>query len=93
MAKKAGSLMYLSAQPTTLVKRISEQGIPRPLLDGLNDVGKITKIEEILKLRDLSYQQADCRVETDELTSSEVAGLLADKIAGTGGLGGADARK
>ena len=79
----AGGLVFcLSAQPETIYRRITilppSQGGPdgqpvRPLLAGDNP---LARIRELLAQRSQAYAQAHFTVETDDLTTEQVAGRI-----------------
>lgn len=70
--KQSGTLIYLAADPAVLEKRITEQKLNRPLLQGLNQDEKLLKIKELLSLRTEAYKKSQYTIHTDSLNTSQV---------------------
>lgn len=61
--QKAGTLIYLGANPATLQARLQSEA--RPLLQGHTGEDKLQKISSLLETREIIYQSADITVRTD----------------------------
>ncbi|HPN87861.1 MAG TPA: shikimate kinase [Candidatus Omnitrophota bacterium] len=66
--KKKGVLVYLSASPEIIYKRIKQE-THRPLLQTDNPQ---EKIKELLNARQSFYQKADFTIDTDQKTPEEI---------------------
>ncbi|MBF0522634.1 MAG: shikimate kinase [Candidatus Omnitrophica bacterium] len=66
--KAKGVLVYLSASPEVILKRVKKD-THRPLLNVENPQ---EKIKELLEKRKSFYKQADFEVNTDEITPEEI---------------------
>jgi shikimate dehydrogenase len=78
--EQTGKLIYLEADAQTLEKRITEQGISRPLLDGLQGEEKLKKISALLNERKSSYDKAHVTVKTAGLSSTQVCFEIISKL-------------
>ena len=76
--KKSGWVINLSATPETIFKRVKDSR-HRPLLDGKD---KLKEIERLLAVRKPFYDKADFQFESDGRSSSQVAGLILEALAG-----------
>ena len=77
--REAGRIVYLAARAETLAARIDAEGPAeggRPLLEGLDQHGRVQRVAQLLAERAPSYEKADHRIETDDLTPEEVAGAV-----------------
>ncbi len=72
--RRTGVSVCLRADAETIFARVTRKG-ERPLLAGLDDVGRMAKIREMLEAREPFYARADVFVtSTDEQTPEETAG-------------------
>ncbi len=70
--RASGPVFYLMASPETLAARVAgESG--RPLLEGLDEKGRLARLSAKLEERRAAYEQADHHVETDGLSPDQVA--------------------
>ena len=76
--KKSGWVINLSATPETIFKRVRDSS-RRPLLDGKD---KLKEIERLLAIRKPFYDKADFQFGSDGRSSSQVAGLILEALAG-----------
>lgn len=71
-------IIYLTASPGVILKRISSSGEERPLLKTSN---KASKIQELLKLRKPLYERAaDIKIDTNKLDVNSIAGSIIAKL-------------
>jgi len=76
--KKDSVIVYLTASPRVILKRVSDDGGERPLLKASN---KAEKIQELLKFRKPFYEQAaDIRVNTSNLDVNSVAEQIINRV-------------
>ena len=78
--EESGRLVYLVASAATLEKRITEQGISRPLLENLSGAEKLQKITELLSDRKSSYERASIIVNTEHTSPVQVCFEIVSKI-------------
>lgn len=67
-----GPIVYLRANPETLLKRIGTR-TGRPLLAGLGSKERLERLRSLLKQRESSYATANLSVDTDDM---ELAGVV-----------------
>jgi shikimate kinase len=76
----SGTLIWLRANPETILERVAREPGQRPLLEGLSEEEKLARIMKMLQSRQPAYGLAPVRVLTDgknpEQVASEVIGLL-----------------
>lgn len=71
-------IIYLTASPRVILKRILNSGEERPLLRTSN---KASKIQELLKFRKPLYEQAaDIKIDTNKLDANSIAGSIIAKL-------------
>jgi chorismate synthase len=76
-----GVAVYLSARPEALAERIRASGRPleeRPLLATEDPVGRLV---ELAAARERWYQRADLRVDTEQRSADDVAGMVRGMLA------------
>ena len=69
-AIREGIVIYLRAEAETLLERVSGNE-ERPLLAGLDRMGKLDKIRRMLQEREPFYREAHVVVDTDDLSVEE----------------------
>ena len=69
MAKASGSVIFLETELSTLIKRLNEDNIVRPLLNG----NLIQKLESLLEERAAHYDSFKSRVDTTNKTPAQVS--------------------
>ncbi len=74
--RENGVLVYLRAEPRTLLRRTSGNS-DRPLL---NCPDPLARISELLELRKARYEMADIIVDTDEMVPGAVAGEILKRL-------------
>lgn len=74
--KKTGTLVYLSCTPEEILRRVKMQP-KRPLLDVPEP---LTKIQELLKIRQPFYEQADMTIDTSDGDLHRVAREVIKRI-------------
>ena len=73
-------MIYLRAEPATLISRLAGNMADRPSLTGADP---LVEVEAVFARRDPDYLRiADEVVETDALTPEQVVDLLAGRIGG-----------
>lgn len=77
---KSGTLIYLDADIKTLGQRINDQGIIRPILQGLKGDEQLQKISSLLDERSANYSQAHFSVNTMGLNATQVCFDIISKI-------------
>jgi 3-dehydroquinate synthase len=75
LAKSAGPLICLAADPAVILERVSATPGTRPLLKVADP---LTKIRELLESREASYLQADVQVDTTHLQPAQVVDEVMD---------------
>ncbi len=76
--KQKSVIIYLTASPIVILKRIQNSGDERPLL---KTPDKTLKIRELLKIRKPLYEQvADIKVDTSRLNTDSVVGEVISKL-------------
>lgn len=76
--KKDSVIVYLTASPRVILKRVSDDGGERPVLKASN---KAEKIQELLRFRKPFYEQAaDIRIDTSRLDIGAVAEQIINKV-------------
>lgn len=85
-AIREGIEIYLRAKPETLLDRVSGNE-ERPLLAGLDRMGKLEKIQRMLREREPFYRKAHLVVDTDGRSVDEVVEEIRDQGAGIRGQG------
>jgi len=75
LAKRAGPIICLKADPHTIYQRVKAQAGQRPLLKVAEP---LAKIRELLETRQSSYAQADAQVNTTGLEPDEVVEQVMD---------------
>jgi len=77
-ARTNGYLIYLRVSPATAAKRL-RSGSPRPMLDankaadGDDTETTISRIKQLLEMREIYYRQADLTVDTERKSPDDVA--------------------
>jgi len=74
-----GTLIWLQAEPRTLLERI-EPDASRPLLAGLSGSERLARLSELCRARAPSYAHADLRVRTDGRTTEQVCAALLESL-------------
>ncbi len=74
--KDKGTVVYLRAELSTLLKRLAFEKESRPLLKNKTE----KEMEELFNKRHLAYKDADISVNTDELSVAEVTELIVEGI-------------
>ena len=78
--QSSGVCLCLLASAQIIFDRVSRKG-ERPLLAGLDDAGRLAKIQEMMAERDPFYSRADLSVEsTDEQSAEETAEIAHQKL-------------
>ena len=72
-----GRVIFLSANPTTILRRVREEGAGGPIRPLLAVDDPETRIAELLAQRTSAYAQAHHTIETDALTAAQVAAEIA----------------
>ena len=76
--KKDSVIVYLTASPKVILKRVSGDGWERPVLKASN---KAEKIQELLKLRKPFYERAaDIKIDTSRLKVNSVVEQIINKV-------------
>jgi len=75
LAKRAGALICLTADPATIYQRVSAQPGQRPLLQVADPMARI---RELLDARQSSYAQADVMVDTTDVEPAAVVERMLD---------------
>ena len=70
---KSGTLVYLDADVKTLGQRINDQGVIRPILQGLKGDERLKKISSLLDERSANYGQAHMIVNTVGVSATQVS--------------------
>ncbi len=79
LLKKLGKVIFLKVKAETVMKRL-ERDTTRPLLQ---DHNKLTKIKDMLRLRNPIYESvSDMIMETDQLGCEEIAARIRDGLTG-----------
>jgi len=76
----SGTVVYLRAQPETLLERIGEEAT-RPLLAGRDAAGRLERLSELLASRRAAYETAGLVVDTDGLSADQVVARLEQQLA------------
>ena len=76
----SGTLVYLEADVETLGQRINDQGVTRPILEGLTGDEQLKKISNLLEERKAHYGHAHICVNTVGLSSTQVSFDILSKI-------------
>ncbi len=74
--RRSGTIVWLRAQPETLLARLGE-GASRPLLAGLSGAARLARLRELLALREAAYASASLTVDTDACAVEEVVERIA----------------
>lgn len=74
----SGLVVYLSATPDTLTRRLMSEVHGRPLLSEEGDLDD--RISSLLEERSGSYESAHWKIDTDDLTPEEVASVIRGRI-------------
>jgi shikimate kinase len=81
--KASGAVVYLSADPGTLLARVGG-GDDRPLLAGAPD--RLERIRELLTARAAAYAEADWEIDTTSLAPDAVVHAILTRLAERGQL-------
>lgn len=81
VARDSGVIIYLRAQPDTLVARLREQTSGRPVLQGKEELRG--EIEGLMTDRGPIYETADHIVDTDGMSPAQVAQVLSQVMTGS----------
>jgi shikimate dehydrogenase len=76
----SGTLVYLEADIETLGQRINDQGVTRPILEGLTGDEQLKKISNLLEERKAHYGHAHICVNTVGVSSAQVSFDILSKI-------------
>jgi shikimate kinase len=76
----SGTVVYLRADPETLLERIGEEAT-RPLLAGRDAAGRLARLSELLASRRSAYETAGLVVDTDGLSATQVVARLQQQLA------------
>ena len=76
----SGTLVYLEADVETLGQRINDQGVTRPILEGLTGDEQLKKISNLLEERNAHYGHAHICVNTVGVSSTQVSFDILSKI-------------
>lgn len=74
--KDKGTVIYLKAELTTILKRLAFEKENRPLLKDKTD----KEIEDLFQKRNAAYHDADVSVHTDDLSVAEVTDRILEGI-------------
>jgi len=77
---QSGISIYLELNEKTLADRLSNSKTKRPLIENLNKDELVTKISELLTLRNPYYKQAQITISSINIKTEEVARLIKDLI-------------
>ena len=83
-AIREGIVIYLRAEAETLLERVSGN-VERPLLAGLDRMGKLDKIRRMLQEREPFYREAHVVVDTDGRSVEEIVEEIRDQGIGIRG--------
>ena len=76
--RESSTIVYLTASPEVILKRVLNEGETRPLL---NTPDKMGDIEELLRFRKPFYEQAaDIQIDTSKLDTDSVAEQIISKL-------------
>ena len=76
-----GTRIWLDARPETLLARLgAAEG--RPLLEGMDERGRLARLRELARARASAYAEADLRVPTDGLSTREVCARVTKALEG-----------
>ena len=75
--RSGGIIIWLKAEPGIIRKRIATEGGKRPLLDVAEP---LKEIKNLLAEREGLYKQADVVIDTDYITSGEIAREIMEKL-------------
>ena len=75
--RSGGIIIWLKAEPGIILKRIATEGGKRPLLDVAEP---LKEIKNLLAEREGLYKQADVVIDTDYITSGEIAREIMEKL-------------
>ncbi len=74
-----GTVIYLVANPETLIGRIASNS-DRPLLSGLDNEERREVLDKLLRQRGPNYETASVRVSTDGLSPAQIARKVEEKL-------------
>lgn len=72
LLKEKSKTVFLHTSVETLVNRLAEGALKRPLLKGLTEEEQQAKLSELLEARLPVYQQANIRIDTNDKTPEEI---------------------
>jgi shikimate kinase len=75
LARARGLLVWLAAEPDTLLARIAADG-SRPLLAGLGEPARLARLRELCAARAPAYAEAELRIDTDGRSAEQVCAVL-----------------
>ncbi|HTO71720.1 MAG TPA: shikimate kinase [Myxococcota bacterium] len=87
-----GRLLWLDAEPETLVERMGEAR-DRPLLAGLDRAGRVAKLTALRAERGAAYAEAELRVATDGCTIAQAVSRVREALHGAQGCANAVDKK
>ncbi len=76
----SGTVVYLKTAPETLLARVG-RARTRPLLNGLDDAGRLAEIRRLLEERGTAYESARIVVSTEDRDVAAVAEAVAEELA------------
>jgi len=79
--RASGVVVYLRARAETLARRVGS-GASRPLLAGLDEVGRLAKLRELIAQREPSYMQAHHVVDADTGHPRRIAREIVARLGG-----------
>lgn len=74
-----GTMVYLRAEPETLLARIGDAKT-RPMLRDLTRAERIDRLKALQRLREPSYSRARVTVDTDQTSVTEIVSEIAEKL-------------
>jgi shikimate kinase len=80
LLRASGVVVYLRARVETLARRVGT-GAGRPLLEGLDEAGRIAKLRTLLAAREPHYREAQLIVDTDHRAPRKIALEIAERLA------------
>lgn len=79
LLRSRGKLVWLDAQPETLSARVGT-GAARPLVQGLDEPERVSRLRGLRAERMEAYAQADVKISTDDRTAGEVCEAVLREI-------------
>lgn len=82
--RSTGVIVYLKLPVATLASRLQKSKTIRPLLQGTDEKGMTSRVQELLAGRTGWYEKADLVIEDHEATVEEITSLIADLVRSRG---------